>query len=221
MFFLRFFSVFGILLLLINPIISRKTFETVKTPLPIVVDNSSSIVDLKSNKIAEELFAKLSSNAALQDRFEIQNYQFDSEFQTLEKLDFKGKQTNIDKVAKNLKSINKNKTFPTVLISDGNQTTGNDYNYSFNVNNKVYPLILGDTTTFLDLKINQLNVNKYAFQKNKFPVEVFLQYSGNKSVNANFNISQGKTTLATQTVSFSASKKSAISVVLFRMRNHL
>ena len=214
--FMRFCSVFGILVLLINPIISKKTFETIKTPLPIVVDNSSSIVDLKSNKIAEELFAKLSTNAALQERFDIQNYQFDSEFQTLEKLDFKGKQTNIDKVAKNLKSINKNKTFPTVLISDGNQTTGNDYAYSFNVNNKVYPLILGDTTTFLDLKINQLNVNKYAFQKNKFPVEVFLQYSGNKSVNANFNISQGKTTLATQTVSFSASKKSAIVNVLLQ-----
>jgi hypothetical protein len=217
--FLRFFSVFGILLLLINPIISRKTFETVKTPLPIVVDNSSSIVDLKSNKIAEELFAKLSSNTALQDRFEIQNYQFDDEFHTLEKLDFKGKQTNIDKVAKNLKSINKNKSFPTVLISDGNQTSGNDYVYSFNVNNKVYPLVLGDTTTFLDIKINQLNVNKYAFQKNKFPVEVFLQYSGNKSVNANFNISQGKTILATQTVSFSPSKKSAILSVLLPANN--
>jgi hypothetical protein len=217
--FLRFISVFGILLLLINPIISRKTFETVKTPLPIVIDNSSSIVDLKSNKIAEELFAKLFSNTALQDRFEIQNYQFDEEFQTLEKLDFKGKQTNIDKVAKNLKSINKNKSFPTVLISDGNQTTGNDYAYSFNVNNKVYPLILGDTATFFDIKINQLNVNKYAFQKNKFPVEVFFQYSGKKSVKANFNISQGKTILSTQTVSFSPSKKSAIVSVLLPANN--
>lgn len=40
--FLRFLSVFGLLLLLINPIISRKTIETIKTPLPIVIDNSSS-----------------------------------------------------------------------------------------------------------------------------------------------------------------------------------
>ena len=217
--FLRFFSIFGILLLLINPIISRKTFETVKTPLPIVVDNSSSIIDLKSNKIAKELFTKLSTNAALLNRFEIQNYQFDGEFQTLEKLDFIGKQTNIDKVAKNLKSINKNKSFPTVLISDGNQTSGNDYVYSFDTNNKVYPMILGDTTTFLDIKINQLNVNKYAFHKNKFPVEIFFQYSGNKSVNANFNISQGKTILSTQTVSFSPSKKSAIVSVLLPANN--
>ena len=39
--FLRFFSILGLLVLLINPIISRKSSEVVKTPLPIVLDNSS------------------------------------------------------------------------------------------------------------------------------------------------------------------------------------
>jgi cytochrome bd-type quinol oxidase subunit 2 len=50
--FLRFFSIFGLLLLLINPIITRKTIETVKTPLPIVIDNSASMADLKLDKEA-------------------------------------------------------------------------------------------------------------------------------------------------------------------------
>ena len=218
----RFLSIFGILILLINPIFSRKTFETVKSPLPIVIDNSSSILDLKVNEKALEIYKKLTSNADLAEKYDVQTYSFDSEFQSIFDLDsvnFKGKQTNLDKVAKNLKSINKNKTFPTVLITDGNQTSGNDFIYSFDSNNKVFPVIVGDTTTFLDLKINQLNVNKYAFQKNKFPVEVFLQYSGNKSINANFNISQGKSVLATQTVSFSQSKKTAIINVLLPANN--
>ena len=122
--FLRFLSVFGLLLLLINPIVSRSSFETIKTPLPIVVDNSSSIVDLKANEIAKEVYTKLASNSKLKDKFDIQSYGFDSEFQPSETFDFKGTQTNIDEVAKNLKSINKNLTFPTVLISDGNQTSG-------------------------------------------------------------------------------------------------
>jgi len=212
--FLRFVSIFGILLLLINPIISRNTFETVKTPLPIVVDNSSSIVDLKAKEIALELYKKLSQNKDLQEKFDVQSYRFDSDFQQSEEFDFKGNQTNIDEVAKNLKSIYKNTTFPTVLITDGNQTSGNDYVYSFDLNNTVYPLVVGDTTKFLDLKVTQLNVNKYAFQKNKFPVEVFLQYSGNKSVNADFSISQGNSVLSKQSVSFSPSKKSAIINVL-------
>ena len=42
--FLRFLSIFAIMLLLINPIITRKTLEIVKTPLAVVVDNSSSII---------------------------------------------------------------------------------------------------------------------------------------------------------------------------------
>ena len=212
--FLRFLSVFGILLLLINPIISRSTYETIKTPLPIVVDNSSSIKDLKANEITKEVYDKLASNADLKNKFDIQSYSFDSEFQSAETFNFKGKQTNIDKVAQNLKSINKNLKFPTVLISDGNQTSGSDYVFSFDANNKVYPLVVGDTTTYLDLKINQINVNKYAFHKNKFPVEVFLQYAGTKSVTANFSISQGNMVLDKQSILFSPSKKSAVVNVL-------
>mgnify|MGYP003605075107 CR=1 FL=1 len=212
--FLRFLSVFGLLLLLINPIISRSTLETIKTPLPIVVDNSSSIIDLKANEIAKEVYDKLNSNAKLKDKFDIQSYGFDAEFQPTETFDFKGKQTNIDEVAKNLKSINKNLNYPTVIITDGNQTSGSDYVFSFDANNKVYPLAVGDTTTYLDLKINQINVNKYAFHKNKFPVEVFLQYAGTKSVIANFSISQGNNVLNKQSVSFSPSNKSAILNIL-------
>ena len=211
---LRFISIFAILVLLINPIFSRKTFEILKTPLPIVVDNSSSIIDLKANQTAEEIYNKLIKNNELQEKYDIQTYAFDSEFLMTSNFTFKGKQTNLDQVAKNLKSIHKIRLFPTVIITDGNQTQGNDYVYSFDSNNKVYPLVLGDTTTYLDLKVNELNVNKYAFHKNKFPVEVFLQYSGTKSVNANFSISQGNTVLSTKTISFSASKKSAIVNVL-------
>ncbi len=212
--FLRFLSIFGILLLLINPIISRKTLETIKTPLPIVVDNSSSIVDLKAKETVFELCKKLSQNKGLLEKFDVESYRFDNEFQQSEELNFKGIQTNLDKVAKSLKSIYKNTNFPTLLITDGNQTSGNDYVYSFDANNSVYPLILGDTTKFLDLKVSQLNVNKYAFLKNKFPVEVFLNYSGNKNITVNFSISQGSSVLVKQNVSFSSSKKSAIISVL-------
>ncbi|NNT73129.1 hypothetical protein HKT18_12965 [Flavobacterium sp. IMCC34852] len=212
--FLRFFSVFGLLLLLINPIITRKTVETVKTPLPIVIDNSASMADLKSDKQALELFEKLKDNDALNDKFEVQAYQFDADFLPSDTIDFKGTQSNIDVVAKNLKNIYKNQTFPTILISDGNQTSGEDYVFGFNSNNKVYPLVVGDTTTYLDLRVTQLNVNKYAFHKNKYPVEVFLNYSGTKSINASFKITQGNSVLNEQTVAFSPSKKSATLNVL-------
>ncbi len=217
--FLRFISIFGLLLLLINPVISRSTYETEKTPLPIVVDNSGSVKELKSDAVALELYKKLSSDSGLKEKFDIQPYQFDSGLSLLDNPDFKGKQTNLEEVAKSLKSINKNKSFPTILISDGNQTEGNDYVYSFDAANKVYPLVLGDTTTFLDLRVSNLNVNKYAFRKNKFPVEVFLQYSGTKNISANFQISQGNNVLEKQSVNFSPDKKSAVINVLLPAEN--
>jgi hypothetical protein len=63
---------------------------------------------------------------------------------------------------------------------------------------------LGDTTKIVDLKISQINVNKYAFPKINF-LEV-LNYSGDKNLSADFTIREfhfGK-----QSIAFSSSKKS-------------
>lgn len=211
---LRFLSILGLLLLLINPIVTRKTIETVKTPLPIVIDNSASIADLKANTSAMDVFEKLKNNSALETKFDVQTYQFDADFFPADTIDFKGKQSNIDVVAKSIASIYKNQSFPTVLITDGNQTSGKDYVFGFSPQNKVYPLIVGDTLTYLDLRIAQINVNKYAFHKNKYPVECFLNYSGTKSINATFKITQGSSVLTEQTIAFSPNKKSATVNVL-------
>lgn len=211
---LRFITLFAIFVLLINPVISRKNYQDVKTPLPVIVDNSQSVKELRQDSLARILAKKIGENSALKDKYDVQLYTFDAGFNADGKLDFKGKQTHIDQVAQNLKQFYRNQQYPVVLLTDGNQTIGNDYVYSFQQNTIVYPLVLGDTTTFLDLKINQLNVNKYAFLKNKFPVEVFLQYNGNKNVNAVFSIQQGNGTVYKQQVNFSPGKKAQVVSVL-------
>ena len=213
--FLRFISLFSIFLLLINPIISRKITEIKKTPLPIVIDNSKSISELKATKEASELYQKISENKAIAEKYDVQLFSFDDQFQSLEQLDFKGNQSHIDGVAKNLKQLYRNTNYPVVLFTDGNQTMGNDYVFSFQENTSVLPVVLGDTTTVLDLKINQINVNKYAFLKNKFPVEVFLQYNGNQSISTTFSIQNGNQTIHKQIVAFSKDKRAqSISVLL-------
>ncbi|TXI68533.1 MAG: hypothetical protein E6Q46_01005 [Flavobacterium sp.] len=212
--FLRFISLFSIFLLLINPIISRKITEIKKTPLPIVVDNSKSISELNATKDASELHQKIADNKSIAEKYDVQLFSFDDEFQSLEQLDFKGNQSHIDGVAKNLKQLYRNTNYPIVLFTDGNQTIGNDYVFSFQENISVLPVVLGDTTTVLDLKINQINVNKYAFLKNKFPVEVFLQYNGNKTITSNFSIQSGSQTIHKQIVTFSKDKKAQSVTVL-------
>jgi hypothetical protein len=211
--FLRFVTLFSIFLLLINPVITTKELETVKIPLPVLVDNSQSIKELGQDSVAKLLAEKIGGNKALKDKYDVQLYSFAEGFESGKILDFKGRQTHIDQAAQNLKQLYRNTNYPVVMLTDGNQTIGNDYIYSFRENTAVYPLVLGDTTTFLDLRVNQVNVNKYAFLKNKFPVEVFLQYSGNKTVNAVFNIMQGNSVLHKQAISFSKDKK-AVSLSL-------
>lgn len=212
--FLRFLTLLAVFVLLINPVITRKTYQDIKTPLPVIVDNSQSIQELKQDGLAKTLSEKIASNSALKEKYDVQLYSFDADFNSGKAPDFKGKQTHIDLVAQNLKQLYRNQNYPIVLLTDGNQTIGNDYVYSFQQNTTVFPLVLGDTTTFLDLKISQLNVNKYAFLKNKFPVEVFLQYNGTKNVAATFSIQQGNGTVYKQNVNFGPNKKAQVVSVL-------
>lgn len=208
--FLRFLSFLAIFVLLINPTITTNSFEIEKTPLVVVMDNSTSIPFLKSNVEARKVYQKIVSNIALKEKFTIQSYQFSEDLQLSKRFNFKGKQTNLDAVAIGLKQTYRNKNFPTIILTDGNQTIGADYVYSFDTANKVYPIVLGDTAKVFDLKINQINANKYAFYKNKFPVEVFVTYSGDQKIEANFKIYQNKAVIANQNVSFSPSNKTAV-----------
>ena len=213
--FLRFVSIFTILLLLINPIINRKITEIEKTPLPLIVDNSSSVTELEKANNVTTLYNSFLENKALNEKYAIQLYSFDEGLKTNTELDFKGKQTRIDNVAKELKQLYRNKKYPVVLLTDGNQTQGNDYVYEFQENVTVNPIVLGDTTTFIDLKIDQINVNKYAFLKNKFPIEVFLQYNGNHAAESVFSIMQGNQVVYKEKVRFTKDKRAlSIDVLL-------
>ena len=206
--FLRGMSWVTLFWLLINPVVSRKINEIQKTPLPVVIDNSKSISELKATTSAEDLYQKIKANKTLADKYDVQFYSFDATFEALKQLDFKGKLSDIDGVAINLKQLYRNKVHPVVLITDGNQTLGNDYVFSFKENATVYPIVLGDTTTVIDLKINQINVNKYAFYKNKFPVEVLLLYNGDQNISSSFTMEKGNQLVYKQQLQFSKSKTS-------------
>lgn len=204
--FIRFLVWFGVFLLLLNPIFSSKSYEIVKTPLPIVIDNSESIKNL-SGDLSNDVYNQFIQNQKLNEKYDVQLYSFDKDFTANGTIDYSGKQSLIDNVAKNLKQLYRNTTYPVVLFTDGNQTQGNDYVFSFQENSKIYPIVLGDTTTVFDLKIDQINTNKYTFLKNKFPVEVFLQYTGNEPVNSIFTIKNQNQVVLKKNVFFSSQNK--------------
>lgn len=208
---LRFVTVFSVLLLLINPKFQQVKLTTEKPDLVVAVDNSNSIKYLKQNEKVLNLVASIANNAELNNKFEIAFYNFSEDFKNSDSLTFSGKQTNINQAFNQLTQIYKQSNAPTLLITDGNQTLGNDYEFAYNsYKQPIYPVILGDTITYTDLRIEQLNVNRYAFLKNKFPIETILVYNGNDNVNTKFTITRGNATLYSKNISFSKKNNSKI-----------
>ena len=209
--FLRFSSIFSLFILLINPKFNQTTFTTEKPNLVIAVDNSNSIKHLNQTEKVKTLVKTISENSELNNKFNLAFYTFGETFKASDSLSFLEKQSNINEAFTQLSQIYKTSNSPTVLISDGNQTLGNDYEFASNTYKQaIYPIILGDTITYVDLKIQQLNVNKYAYLKNKFPVEAIVVYSGNTNVTSRFVVKQGNATVFSENVTFSKSNNSKL-----------
>jgi len=209
---LRFVSVFSLLVLLINPKFESQSVYLEKPNLVVAMDNSSSITYLKQDDNALDLLDKIVSHPKVQDKFDVQVYAFGDQVNLTDSINFKQKQSNLDVVFKEFNQIYKQSISPTVLITDGNQTIGNDYVFSAQkYKQPIYSVVLGDSTVYSDLKIQQLNVNKYAYLKNKFPVEVILVYHGEATENSVFKIHQGSAIVYSETISFSKENNSKIS----------
>src|SRR5690606_8910683 len=176
---LRSLTIFGVLILLINPKFKQVNYFIEKPVLNVLSDNSSSIEYLNQAQLLRSLNDEIKNNSSLKERFNIQSYSFDNQLNINDSLNFEGSQTNITKALNSLEEINKGLTAPVILLTDGNQTYGSDYEFSLkNYKQPIFPIILGDTTKYTDLKIQQLNVNRYTYLKNKFPVEIIINYEG-------------------------------------------
>jgi len=206
---LKTLSLFLVLALFISPKIQTTTFQTIKPKLSILVDNSKSISYFKEEKNLQDFIYELKNNTRVSDKFEIENYIFSSDLQVSDSIDFLGSATNIYKAVTAVNKLNSEKKAPILLLTDGNQTIGNAYEF-MSSEQKVYPIIFGDTTTYTDLKITQINTNKYSYLNNKFPVEVLLNYDGIGAVKKTFSIESGGKTIFSKRMQFSKKEGSRI-----------
>ena len=201
---LRFVTLFSILLLLINPKFRSETYTIEKPKLPVVLDNSTSIDVLQQTQNLLDALELLKTNQELNDKFDLSFFSFGSDLNTTDSLSFSENNTNISKALVSINELFKNEIAPTILFTDGNQTLGTDYEFSTtSFKNQLYPIILGDSTKYTDLKIEQLNTNRYAFLKNQFPVEVIVVYNGTGNVSSQFVVRQGNGIVYRENVSFS------------------
>lgn len=200
--FLRFLGIFGVFLLIINPKFTKAIYTVERANLAILVDNSSSVAE--SGETISGILKELQTSSELSDRFQVSNYSFDSELKSLDTIDFKGSQTDISKSVNLLKSTYLGRNTAVILLSDGNQTIGQDYVFSNNKDGPlVYTVTVGDTTKYEDVSVGPINTNTYAFLNNKYPLETYITYQGASSVSSVVIISVDGKSVFRETVKLS------------------
>lgn len=208
---LRFLSVFILLLLFINPKITSVSYKTIKPTLVLAIDNSHSINYLEQFDKVNSFLSVLNNSEQLNNRFQMATYQFGNDIQPLDTLNFSEEQTNISKALRSIDEIYKTAIAPVILVSDGNQTVGTDYQFfAKQMEQSLYPVILGDSITYTDLYLSQINVNRYTYLKNEFPVEVFVGYTGTTPVNTEFTVTHASGVVYKESLYLSPDENSKI-----------
>ena len=200
--FLRFLGVFGVLVLLVNPKIKDIGYTLIKPNLALLVDNSTSVG--RDSLAIKAFLDKIQQDGHIVDRFQVGTYAFGSETRRSTQLDFKDRATNIQQSLATLKEVFSKEKTAVVLLTDGNQTQGSDYLFTDLPSNfTVYPMAVGDTTSYEDVMVGPITTNTYAFLNNKFPLETFVVYKGAKQVTQRVRIIVNGETVSSDRITFS------------------
>lgn len=187
---LRFFSVFSILILLLNPL--YKYFkQTIQKPILVFAQDVSSSIDNKdTNYLITYIRERDKAEQKLSDKYEIVHLEFAS--QTLKnKSDiYNGTSSNINSIfdymanqmdLQYIKSI--------VLASDGIYNAGKNPNYQSLLQQlPVYPVLFGDTTQEKDLLITNVFHNEIIYSGDQFAIQCDLQSWNLNGENTNLSI---------------------------------
>jgi len=200
----RFLAYVCIGLLLINPKIKKTSYSIENPYLIIGVDNSMSVGQITDNKTYKSQLNSFIDDDELNKMFNIQTYGFGEDYQELDSLNFNEPQTNISRFLKEMSTVYSTSKSHILLFTDGQATLGQDYIYtSKSIDNQIISVAVGDTTSYIDTKIDRINSNSYAFLNNRFPVEVFLSYNGETPINTDFILKRNGKILSRNNLTFS------------------
>ena len=200
---------FLLMLVLLNPSITKESIINQKAKLSVLVDNSSSITFFKKDSLVHAILQNFKTHKKLNKRFDINYYSFGNLFQQSDSFSFDENQTDISMPLERISKIQKNASNAIVLLSDGNQTIGNDYQYT-SIKDPIFPVVIGDTTKFQDVKIAQINVNRYSFINNQFPIESILQYEGTQTIKLRYSLENNGKIIFSERINFSEKNNSHI-----------
>ncbi|MGB5242493.1 MAG: vWA domain-containing protein [Lutimonas sp.] len=207
--FLRGFALFLILLLIFDPKIKVPSQLIEKSNLLVLIDQSSSVIRQNKDSVSKSIKDYFENDDDLNNNFNISYYSFAKDISVFDGDTVLPSETNIYRAISNMNELFRKNRNAIVLLTDGNQNKGINYTYAPN-KIPVFPIVLGDTTTQFDLSIHKINVNKYSFIGQKFPLEVFVQYDGKQPIKPELKIFKDGSLIAKKDVNLSAEKRSSI-----------
>jgi hypothetical protein len=202
----RFSSLFILLLLLLNPILSFLAQETVKPKVLFYLDDSQSVWAADSQ--AAELFVndwnkfqqEISKDFEV-DRFYFANDVFDSTS------NFNGNKTNLSAIVAHANSkFNHQRNGLIVVASDGLYNAGaNPLFYTPNNDIPLATVVLGDSNRRKDIILKEVNHNSIVFLLNSFGINVQIQAFGFKGKQTTVRLLHNNNEIAAKNIVFNNS----------------
>jgi hypothetical protein len=103
---------FLLIVLFLNPSITKKIFINQKAKLSVLVDNSSSVTFLKRDSLVYVMLQKFKTHENLNKRFDINYYSFGNLFQQSDSFSFDESQTDISMPLERISKIQKIQVLP-------------------------------------------------------------------------------------------------------------
>lgn len=205
---LRALLISGLAFFLLEPLIKRIVTEKEKPIVLIAQDNSASLKNGKDSAYLKNEFVKQIKElaSALEEKYEVRFYRFDSKAELNDTIDFNGKETDYSNLFEEIENNYANRNVGAMVIaSDGIYNKGTNPVYGTDkLGFPVFTVALGDTTTIRDLSLKKVDHNDVAYLGNKFPVEITVDARKLKSKESLLSISKDGKKLAEQKVTISS-----------------
>jgi len=206
--FLRTLALLLLLFLIFDPIL-RLTYSTKIEPENLIfIDNSKSIAEFTSSsdleklsELIEEWNNELYGNAKFftfgSSIGEIRNIESDE-------IDFDAPSTQFNSVIQQIKKSNN--AASVILVSDGINNEGINPEYQLNnISVPIYTVGIGDSSSFADLKIDQIRSNEFIYADHETELEIILKNEDLSDKTATVQIFEDQTLIQTKKVKLSPS----------------
>lgn len=202
---IRFLALYGIYLLLINPLLNL-TSKTIEKPVVVVaLDNSKSIVLNKDSAFYYHTFNSSVQNLInnLSKHFQVQLWAFGSNIISNQMPAYNQSQTNMAQVFNEAKNTFANLNLGAIVVaSDGIFNRGENPQYAAQQTNiPVYSIALGDTTVYKDLQLLRVKHNDVAFEGSTFNILAAVKSLDINKQNILIRVEHNNNTLHTETFS--------------------